>query len=149
MAMKMTHQQTPEMLGFDAEQLQAISAAGGKIELPPAARYIRFGGVSFPRARHLLILWEVWPDKKAAQERSGKYVKVEWLICPEPNVLVRELQAESGEVLQPARVLPTFDQVMSLAQSSGDTAAAAFESVKKVAYAIAETWPDFAGAEKV
>lgn len=157
MALKLTQPQTPEMLGINAAQLQAIEDAGGLIELPPASKYIRFGGVSFPRARHILLTWEVWPDKKTAQARTGNFMRLDWLIGPEPNVLEREIQGENGEILEPARVLPTFDQFVGSLSSyepedvpdkgvKAMTLADNLDQVRKAAYALAKQWPDFKGA---
>lgn len=148
MALKLTQKQTPEMLGLSAEQIDAIQKAGGLLELPDASRYIRFGGVSFPRARHILLTWEVWPDKKTAQARTGNFMRLDWLIGPEPNVLAREIQGENGEVLETARVLPTFDAFMGTSSGGehGDMLVDNLDQVKKAAYALAKEWPDFKGA---
>lgn len=147
MALKLTQPQTPEMIGLSAGQIEAIQTAGGKLELPNASKYIRFGGVSFPRARHVLLTWEVWPDKKAAMARTGNFMRLDWLIGPEPNVLAREIQAEDGSVLEEARVLPTYDEFMATAATDvGDTLAGNLDQVKKAAYELAKTWPDFKGA---
>lgn len=146
MAMILTKPQTPEMIGLSAEQLAAITNAGGSLSLPDASIYIRFGGVQFPRPRHLLILWELWPSQAAAVARAGQCSRVEWLICPEPNVLAREVVNAAGKVIAPARVLPTFDHVMSLAETGGDTAEQSLDAIKRVAYQLARTWPDFEGA---
>lgn len=154
MAMALTRKQTPEMAGISPEQVEALKKAGGSITLPDAKVYVRLESVQFPKARHVQLIWGAWPDRKSAQERTGQCVTQAWLICPEPNVLEREIQAEDGTILEPAKVLPTFDEFMGMASPVAESATAGtvadnVEAIKAAAYKIAATWPDFAGAEKV
>lgn len=147
MAMKMTAPQTPEMVGLTVEQVEKIAASGGVVNLGESSRYIRFGGVRFPQPRHLVLMWEVWPSKEAARSLSGPFGIQEWPICPEPYILAQEERTADGEVLQSARVLPTYDAFTGLINASTPTTVAdSIDQVRKSAYAIAKDWPDFAGA---
>ncbi len=137
------------MLGLSAEQVDAVERVGGSLTLPPVSVYIRLGAIAFPRPRHMAIVWELWPNQAAAVKRVGQCSRIEWLICPEPNVVACEEADIAGKVIAPAKVLPTFDQVMQLATAIGDTAADSLEGLKSVAYQLAAAWPDFVGAEKV
>lgn len=139
-------------LGVSPGIIQTLKDAG---TLPSVPQYIRIGGVMFPGPRRLLVLWQIYPSKSAylshvaKPQRETEPVTVPWDILPEPNVVRREQRdPKTQEVLQPALVLPSFDQLMAV----GDSAtvlnnAQLWDLARTRLYEMSQAWPDFAGAE--
>jgi hypothetical protein len=138
--------------GVSPGVIQTLKDAGA---LPDVPQYVKIGGVLFPAPRRLRILWQVYPSKAAYLAHAANPQPdteprtVVWEILPEPNVIRREQRdPKSQEVLQPALVLPSFDQVMAV----GDSAtvlnnAELWDLARALLYEMSAAWPDFAGAE--
>lgn len=146
MGFKLTSKQTPEMLGLPPALIEEITKAGGTVSIPDASKYYRLGGVLFPKSRTIQLQWEIWPSKEVAVLREGKYSVMSWTICPEPNVVERELQNSEGKVVRAARILPTYDAFMATAITTPSMSVGEHQdALRKAAYALAASWPDFEG----
>lgn len=137
--------------GVSPGVIQTLKEAGA---LPDVPQYIKMGGVVFPAKRRLRVLWHIYPSKAAylahaanPQPDTEPRTAV-WEILPEPNVIRREQRdPKTQEVLQPALVLPSFDQLMAV----GDSATVAnnaelWDLARARLYELSAAWPDFAGA---
>lgn len=140
MALALTKQSTPEMVGISPEVLKRITESGGKIDLPESQVYVRLGAIVFPQPRHVVLQFEIWPSQDAARERKGQPSIRNLHIGPEPRVVAAEVQDSAGNVISPAMVLPTYDEVMGLVGE--DT----YNAIRSKLYEWAKTWPDFAGS---
>lgn len=147
MALQITKPQPPQLLGISADVVAKISELGGKLDLPDVDIYLRLGAVLFPRPRSMVMLWEVWPSKDAARERSANPETYQLQIGPVPTVIRPEIQDSDGNVISPALVMPTYDEFMSTPlDTPAERLSDVFDQAKSLAYKWAKTWPEFAGA---
>lgn len=124
--------------------IQALKESPGG--LPDVQQYIKVGAILFPAPRHISIVWHIYPSKAAylAHVANPKQetapLALPWEILPEPHVIRREQRdPKTGEILHPALVLPSFNQLMA---NSGDV----WNLGRQRLYEISADWPEFDGA---